>query len=195
MASRSFACCTARAISMPSLMLNMDTTALHIITRAAGPEDSAEIRALHARAFGPGRFARTAYRLREGIAMFSPYCRVCRIDGRLAAAVRFTPILIGGRGDALLLGLLAVEPAFANQGHGRGLVGEALEKARAAGIALVLLVGDEPYYGRLGFKPVPRGRIKLPGPVNPARLLAVELVPDALARFSGLVEADRRPEA
>jgi predicted N-acetyltransferase YhbS len=163
----------------------------NITVRAALPEDSADIRALHARAFGPGRFARTAYRLREGTAEASPFCRVCRIDGHLAAAVRFTPILIGGRGGALLLGPLAVDPAFANQGHGRGLVATALEAARSAGIALVVLVGDEPYYARLGFRPVPCGQILLPGPVDPERLLAAELVAGALAGYSGLVSADR----
>jgi len=158
-----------------------------IIVRPAGPEDSAEIRALHVRAFGPGRFARTAYRLREGTEEFSPFCRVCRIDGQLVAAVRFTPILIGGRDGALLLGPLAVDPAFANQGYGRGLVGGALEAARGAGIALVLLVGDEPYYARLGFRRVPRGQITLPGPVDPERLLIVALVPGALVKYSGHV--------
>jgi predicted N-acetyltransferase YhbS len=163
----------------------------HILVRQALPEDSADIRALHARAFGPGRFARTAYRLREGTAEVSPFCRVCRIDGQLAAAVRFTPILVGGKGGALLLGPLAVDPAFANQGHGRGLVATALEAARNAGIALVVLVGDAPYYARLGFKRVPHGQIMLPGPVDPERLLAVELAPGMLANFSGLVAADR----
>jgi predicted N-acetyltransferase YhbS len=166
-----------------------------ILVRQALPEDSADIRALHARAFGPGRFARTAYRLREGTAEASPFCRVCRIDGQLAAAVRFTPILIGGRGGALLLGPLAVDPAFANQGHGRGLVATALETARSAGIALVVLVGDEPYYARLGFRPVPSGQIILPGPVDPERLLAAELAPGALTGYSGLVSADRAAPA
>lgn len=155
------------------------------------PEDSAAISALHARAFGPGRFARTAYRVREGAPGNSPYCRVCLIEGRIVAAVRFTPILIGGKSGALLLGPLAVDPAFANQGYGRGLVREALEAARAGGIALVVLVGDEPYYARLGFKKVPPGRITLPGPVNPDRLLAAELSDGALAEFAGPVAAQR----
>jgi predicted N-acetyltransferase YhbS len=160
------------------------------IINQVGPQDSEAIAALHARAFGPGRFARTAYRLREGTSEFSPFCRVCRIDGQLVAAVRFTPILIGGRNRALLLGPLAVDPAFANQGYGRGLVREALEAARSATIALVLLVGDEAYYGRLGFRPIPRGQITLPGPVDPARLLAAELVDGALTSYSGFVAAD-----
>ena len=159
--------------------------------RGAVPRTAREISALHARAFGPGRFARTAYRVREGTGAFSRYCRVCLIDGRIIAAVRFTPIRIGGTDGALLLGPLAVDPDFANRGYGRGLVGEAMDAARADGLALVLLVGDEPYYARLGFVRVPPGQIALPGPVNPERLLAVELAEGALAGYSGLVGADR----
>jgi predicted N-acetyltransferase YhbS len=162
----------------------------NVVTRPAGPQDSAEIAGLHARPFGPGRFARTVYRVREGAAEFSPFCRVCRIDGRLAAAVRFSPIRIGGRSGALLLGPARGRPRVRQPGLGRGLVGEAMEAARSAGIQLVVLVGDEPYYARLGFKRVPPGQITLPGPVNPDRLLAAELAPGALAVYAGRVSAD-----
>ena len=158
--------------------------------RPAGPEDEAAIAALHARAMGPGRFARTAYRVREGApAGFSPFCRVSVLGGRLIAAVRFTEIAIGAKGNALLLGPLAVEPSLANRGYGRGLAALALEEARAAGVALVVLVGDEPYYARLGFRRIPRGQILMPGPVDPDRLLAAELQPGALAGYAGPVRA------
>jgi predicted N-acetyltransferase YhbS len=158
--------------------------------RPARPEDGAAIGALHARAMGPGRFARTAYRVREGaLAGLSPFCRVFLLGDRLVAAVRFTEVSIGGKGGALLLGPLAVEPALANRGYGRGLAGTALAEARAAGIALVVLVGDEPYYARLGFRRVPRGQIVMPGPVDPDRLLAAELAPGALAAYAGLLRA------
>ena len=66
---------------------------------------------------------------------------------------------------------------------------QALEAARSSGTALVVLVGDEPYYGRFGFKPVPFGQIVFPGPVNPARILACELKDGACASYRGL---DRR---
>ena len=161
-----------------------------VTMRPVAPDDVAAIRDLHARAFGPGRFTRTAYRIREGTGDFSPFCRVCLLDGRLVAAVRFTPIVVGGRSGALLLGPLAVDPAFANRGHGRGLVAQALEDARSAGISLVVLVGDEPYYGKLGFRRIPYGKITLPGPVDPNRLLAAELVLGALGTYTGIVAAD-----
>ena len=159
------------------------------VVREVRPEDGAEISALHARAFGPGRYARTAYRIREGKGAFSRYCRVCLIDGRIIAAVRFTPITIGGRDGALLLGPLAVDPAFANRGYGRGLVGEAMNAARADGLSLVLLVGDKPYYARLGFVRVPAARSRCRAPSIPTRLLAAELAPGALATYSGMVGA------
>jgi predicted N-acetyltransferase YhbS len=160
------------------------------VIRPARPEDRTAIAALHARAMGPGRFARTAYRVREAATRgFSPFCRVSLLAGRLVAAVQFTPVRIGGREGALLLGPLAVAPDLANRGHGRGLAARALDDARAAGIALVVLVGDEPYYARLGFRRVPRGQILLPGPVDPDRLLAVELRPGALRDYAGALEA------
>ena len=54
-----------------------------------------------------------------------------------------------------------------------------------------MLVGDEPYYGRFGFHPVPPGQITLPGPVDARRLLAAELAPGALAGYRGGVIAAR----
>lgn len=158
-----------------------------VVTRPAVPDDFAAIVALQSRAFGPGRFARTAYRVREGAPDVSPYCRVAVTGARLIAAVRMTPITIGGRPDALLLGPLAVDPDEAGRGYGRRLVVESLDAARAGGIALVLLVGDTAYYARLGFGLVPPGQIRLPGPADPARILAAELQPGALAGFRGLV--------
>jgi predicted N-acetyltransferase YhbS len=100
-------------------------------------------------------------------------------------------VSIGGRDGVLLLGPLAVEPELANRGYGRGLVARALDDARAAGIALVVLVGDEPYYARLGFRRIPRGQISLPGPVDPERLLAAELKPGALEAYAGPLTARR----
>lgn len=158
-----------------------------VTTRSAAQADVPAISELSARVFGPGRFVRTAYRVREGTPDISSFCRVAMLDGRIIAAIRMTEITIGGEGEALLLGPLAVDPAFANLGYGRRLIAESMEAARAAGRQLVLLVGDMPYYGRLGFVPVPPGQIVLPGPVNPARLLALELQPGALKRFRGLV--------
>lgn len=164
----------------------------NVINRPLTPADFAAVSRLHAKVFGPGRFTRTAYRVREGAPKISPHCAVALIGETLVAAVRFTSITIGGANGALLLGPLAVDPDFAGQGFGKRLVGEAMEAAKAAGVKLVLLVGDEPYYGRFGFRAASPGQITMPGPVDPARLLAVELAPGALAAYTGLI-APYRP--
>lgn len=165
----------------------MPSSAIDI--RAERPDDLAAISDLCARAFGPGRFARTAYRVREAAPPERELCLTAWIDGRLAGSIRFTPITIGGVKGALLLGPLAVEPALAGQGCGRALIAAGLERARRLGYRLVVLVGDPPYYARLGFVPVPAGQLRLPGPADPARLLAYELEPGALASFRGAIAA------
>ncbi len=106
----------------------------NVINRPLTPADFPAISRLHAKVFGPGRFTRTAYRVREGSAALSPYCRVALLGEPLIAAVRFTPITIGGVDGALLLGPLAVDPDFAGQGFGRRLIGEAMEAAKADGV-------------------------------------------------------------
>ncbi len=160
-----------------------------VTTRHAVAADLPAISALHQLVFGPGRFARSAYRVREGTGKVSRLCRVAERASGLVAALRMTEVAIGGVEGAVLLGPLAVNPEYRGQGYGRQLVAEALAEAKALGLSLVVLVGDVPYYGRFGFAPVPPGQIALPGPVNPARLLAVELQNGALKRYCGAVTA------
>jgi predicted N-acetyltransferase YhbS len=102
----------------------------------------------------------------------------------LVGANAMTPIWIG-EATALLLGPLIVEPVFRSRGIGEALVNRSLDAARLAGAGLVILVGDEPYYGKMGFARTPPGRVVLPGPVDPARLLHCELRPGAFANVSG----------
>ena len=146
--------------------------------------DAPAVEKLDERAFGPGRFARTAYRLREGVEPDLSLSFVARVGTLLVGANCMTPILVGSS-PALLLGPLTVEPAFRSQGVGEQLVKKSLDAARAAGHGLVLLVGDEDYYERMDFKRVPRGKITMPGPVDPDRLLYCELRAGAFELASG----------
>ena len=150
------------------------------------PADSEAIERLNERVFGPGRFARTAYRLREEAEPDLTLSFVARVGTLLVGANRMTPILIGDT-PALLLGPLIVEPVFRSQGIGEALVTRSLEAAKQAGAKLSVLVGDEPYYARMGFKPVPRGRLHMPGPVDPARVLYCEIEPGAFEGVGGPV--------
>jgi predicted N-acetyltransferase YhbS len=148
--------------------------------------DLPAIERLNERAFGPGRYARSAYRLREGVKPDASLSFVARIGTFVAGANQMTPILCGER-PALLLGPLTVDPAFRSGGIGEALVMRSLEAAHAAGHTLVLLVGDLSYYGRMGFKPVPEDKLTFCGPVDPARLLYCELAEGAFAPVSGTV--------
>ena len=170
------------------LCLDIVAVTPEIVVAPVTEADLPEILRLNARTFGPGRFTRTAYRIREGLPDISPFCLLGRISGELVASIRFSEITIGGQPGALLLGPLIVEARYAGLGYGKRLIADGMEKARAAGLRIVVLVGDEPYYRRFGFKPAPPGRIQLPGPVDPARLLVAEIEPGAAERYSGMVE-------
>jgi predicted N-acetyltransferase YhbS len=161
-------------------------TELSLIIRAEQPNDSESIERLHERAFGPGRFARTASRLREGAPHLLDLSFTAMVGTLLVGSVRLTPVLAGEE-RALMLGPLTVEPAFESRGIGAALMRRSLDAAKEKRHGLVLLVGDEPYYARFGFKRVPPRQLQLPGPVNPDRFLALELEEGALPRARGIV--------
>ncbi|MCG8271136.1 N-acetyltransferase [Aquamicrobium sp. NLF2-7] len=150
------------------------------------PAHDPEIDTLNEEAFGPGRFARAAYKIREGGPHERDLSFVGIRNGMVIASVRMTPIA-AGKGRSLMLGPLAVRPAHKNLGIGRHLVAMALEAARNAGWQSVLLVGDEPYYGPLGFTRIPYGQISMPRPVDRNRLLIHEIVPGAVTSLTGEV--------
>jgi len=156
-------------------------------------DDAVPIARLHERTFGPGRHAKSAYRLREGAGHRFELSFTARISTLLVGSVRLSPIRIG-EASALLLGPLTVEPPFRDRGIGYALIERALAAARTSGHGLVILVGDESYYGKSGFKPIPRGRVTLPGPVDPARVLVCELVAGAFEGVSGAVRPDWNPQ-
>jgi len=137
------------------------------------PADGWEVESLFDLCFAPGREALSSYRLREDVAPVSTLCLVLRDgDGTLAAALRCWPVRAGGHA-ALLLGPIAVHPTRQGEGLGAYLIGEALARARAAGWARALLVGDLPYYRRFGFTRL--GDVTMPPPTNPDRVLGVAL--------------------
>ncbi len=161
---------------------------LPCLIRLETPADDTAICALHSEAFGPGRFARTAFRVREGIEHDADLSFVALDKDEVVGSVRLTPVRVGEQ-PVQLLGPLAVSPEHKNKGIGRVLLRAALDAARDNGEALVLLVGDQPYYGPFGFRGVGAGRIVFPGPVDPARVLIAELEDGAAAAALGRVSA------
>ena len=166
---------------------------IRIAPETGGPTCDAAIDALCARVFGPGRFAKASQRVREQAPhrrdlSFTAHRTAHRGDA-LVGSVRLTPIRVGD-GEALLLGPLAVESHERGRGAGLALLLASSGAARAAGERAILLVGDPPYYARAGYVRAPSG-VRMPGPVDPARLLGLALVPGALEGLRGPVRGRR----
>ena len=152
-----------------------------------GLEDGPLVDALIDRAFGPGRFTKVSERVRE-FAAFAPELSVCAFsEGRLMGCARMWRIRVGET-PATFLGPFAVEQGERNAGFGARMIERACEAARAAGESHVLLVGDEPYFSRVGFSTAAGREVIMPGPVDQRRVLARALKPGA-GELSGPVQA------
>jgi predicted N-acetyltransferase YhbS len=90
-----------------------------------------------------------------------------------------------------LLGPLAVQSDQRGRGIGIALMNRGIEEARTRGHRAVVLVGDQPYYARVGFTPIKPGRVRFPGPVDQARILGLALVEGALDELEGEVRRAR----
>jgi predicted N-acetyltransferase YhbS len=159
--------------------------------RLETPADAAQVTALNADSFGPGRFAKSAYRLREGVAPVAALSFVAMEkvpDGGevLRGSVRFWPIRVGGH-EELLLGPLAVQGDQRGRGIGIALMQAGIAAAQRGAWRAILLVGDEPYYNKVGFSRLPPGRVKFPGPVDQSRILGLSLKPGELLNLTGEV--------
>ena len=162
------------------------------------PEVSIDIPAREAlldRAFGPQRRRKTSEKLRRGRLPAEGLAFAARdASGALAGTLRLWDIRAGSAGPALLLGPLAVDAQLRHAGIGTALMTNAIDAARAMGHRAIILVGDESYYARFGFKPLTLPGLALPGPVDAARFLGLELKPGTLAGAQGLIAPTGRLE-
>lgn len=148
-------------------------------------DDATAVDELVASAFGPGRFTKSAYRLREGVHPISSLSFVAELGKRVVGTVRFWPIDIGGT-RAIMLGPIAVEKSLQGQGIALRLMQSGLDAARGQEHRVAVLIGDEPYYARAGFKQIqPVGCVTMPGPVDPRRVLGLALLEGAMDGLRG----------
>ncbi|WP_182085455.1 N-acetyltransferase [Aureimonas sp. ME7] len=161
---------------------------LRFVAETADHADAIED--IAAQAFGPGRFTRAAERVRERSPHDPALSLVAILRGEVVGSVRLTRVAIGGS-PVLMLGPLAVRPSFKKRGIGRTLLAMAADVAREVGERAIFLVGDRAYYMPLGYKPLPSGSVIMPGPVDEARILGLELAPDAWSGVRGRVEPRR----
>jgi predicted N-acetyltransferase YhbS len=160
-----------------------------IFIRQEGARDILAREALLDRAFGPGRWRKTCERLREGRLPADGLAFTALRDGVVVGTLRFWSVEAGEGCDALMLGPIAVDESVRSLGLGGQMIRLGLERARALGHKAVILVGDAPYYQRFGFSRAGAEGLDMPGPVELARFLALELAPGALDGAQGLVRA------
>ncbi len=159
------------------------------ITPETPDQHAAAIEALYDRTFGPGHFAKTAERLREGNASLPDITRVAVSDGELIGVCRVWPIFVGiDRVPAVFIGPVAVSPDFQGQRLGLTITGEALDAATKAGWGAAIIIGSVRYFSELGFTPVPADRFVFPGPQDMSRVMVRDLAGDAGA-LSGRLSA------
>lgn len=151
------------------------------------PEDAALIEPLLDECFGPERFEKTAYKIREKLHPIPELSFVVREEDNLLATIRYWPVAIGENTPALLLGPIAVDPARRGEKIGVNLICKSLKVAEALGHGLIVLVGDPEYYEQFGFVNAVALGLSLPGPVEERRLLVKELKAGMLTGLQGIV--------
>jgi predicted N-acetyltransferase YhbS len=156
---------------------------------AERPEHADAIERVLDRAFGPGRYAKTSERVRERGAHFEPGLSRVALNqvGDVVGVCRIWRAAAGGR--VYFLGPLAVDPSAQAAGLGLAMTRDAVAACRSIGGGGVVLVGAERFFRPLGFTIVPPGRVTLPGPVDPKRLLWLELKPGGLDSVHGEIDA------
>ncbi len=168
------------------------SAAVHVTAptvRVATSADDSFVEGLQATAFGPGRFARTAFRVRERFPIDTSLSLIAEVGGVPCGSVWMTPISVGGI-DGYLLGPLATHPDYRKRGAGKLLAREVTRLALERGEGeFVLLVGDQDYYGPLGWVPTVPGAIEFPGPVDPNRVLVYADDLSIATRLSGPIRA------
>ncbi|CAN5169947.1 N-acetyltransferase [soil metagenome] len=173
----------------PTADLRAPAIAQDIVQRET-PADAAAVDALVMAAFGPGRYAKTAERLRENAGLAAGF--VSREGGRIIGSVRLWHVTVGDVA-ALFLGPITVGTANRRAGLGADLVAACIAEARiqsmggqgdaGGGVAGILLVGDAGYFERFGFAEALQAR--LPGPVDRRRVLWLSIKgspPEGLVR-------------
>jgi predicted N-acetyltransferase YhbS len=153
------------------------------------PEHAAAVEALYDDVFGPGRFAKTAERLREGNSKIVDASLVAVDSEGLTGVVRVWPVTVGETGRAAFLGPIAVAERRRGNGVAFKLMERAIGVCREQGYAAVILVGDLDYYDRFGFKSAD-GRFQLPGPVDQKRVLIRDLSERA-GKLAGMLGVPR----
>jgi len=167
---------------------------LALNVRKEEPRDHARVFEIQEAAFGSPAEAQLVRRLRANAApLVSLVAEI--VDGTVVGHVLFSPVeVVGpdGRGAAMALGPVGVDPAYQREGVGDALCRAGLAACLALGELVVFVLGHPAYYPRFGFEPArPHGLFYKNESFDPA-FFVTALSPGALEGFAG--EVVYRPE-
>ena len=143
--------------------------------RQISNEDNEKIIKLLYKSFGPGRFARSVYRLREKNDRDTEFSYIYELNNQILSSISYYKTFLNNDINGLLLGPLAVDPEHRGKGYGVELVKYtiALIKKTMA-YDFILVIGDYHYYEKFGFKKI-NNTFSFYGPVNSEKVLILPL--------------------
>lgn len=125
-----------------------------LTVRPERPDDVDQVRTLLTAAFPTDVEARLVDALRNAGRLTDSL--VAEDGGRIVGHVAFSPVTIDGTGGGVGLAPVAVLPEYQRKGVGSQLVREGLRRAKEAGAAFAVVLGEPAYYSRFGFEPASR---------------------------------------
>ena len=148
--------------------------------RSTNENDLEQIIELLDSTFGPGRYARSVYRLREMRPFEEKFSYVYEWNNKILASISYCKTIINLNSNGLLLGPLAVELEHKGKGFGVQLVDYTLSLINDDDrFDFVIVVGDLDYYQRFGFNRIEQD-IRFYGPVDKNKLLLKTINKDFL---------------
>ena len=143
--------------------------------RQISNEDNDKIIKLLHKSFGPGRFARSVYRLREKNDRDTEFSYIYELNNQILSSISYYKTFLNNDINGLLLGPLAVDPEHRGKGYVVELVKYtiALIKKTMA-YDFILVIGDYHYYEKFGFKKI-NNTFSLYGQVNSEKVLILHL--------------------
>ena len=158
--------------------------------RAEKTSDREAVYGVLATAFPTAAEARLVDVLRDSAD--GPVSLVATENQELVGHIMFTPVWLDSCAELRLMGLgpMAVSPSTQRAGIGSLLVEAGLKQCREAGAGAVVVLGHPGFYPRFGFEPSSRWGIKSEYDVPEEVFMVLELLPDYLAGYSGVIRYD-----
>ena len=143
--------------------------------RQISNEDNDKIIKLLYKSFGPGRFARSVYRLREKNDRDTEFSYIYELNNQILSSISYYKTFLNNDINGLLLGPLAVDPEHRGKGYGVELVKYTITLIKKTmAYDFILVIGDYHYYEKFGFKKI-NNTFSFYGPVNSEKVLILPL--------------------